>query len=36
MVEAVASEVFIPLSVGGVRSVADATDLRLAMQKKSM
>ena len=31
VVEAVAREVFIPLSVGGgVRSVADATDLRLA------
>ena len=31
VVEAVADQVFIPLSVGGgVRSVADATDLRLA------
>ena len=31
VVEAVASQVFIPLSVGGgIRSVADATDLRLA------
>ncbi len=35
VVEAVASEVFIPLSVGGgVRSVADATDLRLAGAEK--
>ncbi|MEM7217929.1 MAG: imidazole glycerol phosphate synthase subunit HisF [Pseudomonadota bacterium] len=34
-VEAVASQVFIPLSVGGgVRSVADATDLRLAGAEK--
>lgn len=34
-VEAVAAEVFIPLSVGGgVRSVADATDLRLAGAEK--
>lgn len=34
-VEAVAKEVFIPLSVGGgVRSVADATDLRLAGAEK--
>jgi len=34
-VEAVANEVFIPLSVGGgVRSVADATDLRLAGAEK--
>ena len=35
VVEAVASQVFIPLSVGGgVRSVADATDLRLAGAEK--
>ena len=35
MVEAVAEQVFIPLSVGGgVRSVADATDLRLAGAEK--
>jgi cyclase len=35
VVEAVACEVFIPLSVGGgVRSVADATDLRLAGAEK--
>ena len=35
VVEAVAQEVFIPLSVGGgVRSVADATDLRLAGAEK--
>jgi cyclase len=35
VVEAVAAEVFIPLSVGGgVRSVADATDLRLAGAEK--
>jgi len=35
VVEAVASEVFIPLSVGGgVRSVQDATDLRLAGAEK--
>jgi imidazole glycerol-phosphate synthase subunit HisF len=35
VVEAVASEVFIPLSVGGgIRSVADATDLRLAGAEK--
>jgi cyclase len=35
VVEAVANEVFIPLSVGGgVRSVADATDLRLAGAEK--
>ena len=35
VVEAVAKEVFIPLSVGGgVRSVADATDLRLAGAEK--
>jgi cyclase len=35
VVEAVASEVFIPLSVGGgVRSVGDATDLRLAGAEK--
>ena len=35
VVEAVAREVFIPLSVGGgVRSVADATDLRLAGAEK--
>jgi cyclase len=34
-VEAVASQVFIPLSVGGgVRTVADATDLRLAGAEK--
>ncbi len=34
-VEAVAAEVFIPLSVGGgVRTVADATDLRLAGAEK--
>ena len=34
VVEAVAAEVFIPLSVGGgVRTVADATDLRLAGAK---
>ncbi len=34
-VEAVAAEVFIPLSVGGgVRSVSDATDLRLAGAEK--
>ena len=37
VVEAVADEVFIPLSVGGgVRSVADATDLRLAGAERSM
>lgn len=35
VVEAVANEVFIPLSVGGgVRTVADATDLRLAGAEK--
>lgn len=35
VVEAVAAEVFIPLSVGGgVRSVGDATDLRLAGAEK--
>ena len=35
VVEAVASQVFIPLSVGGgVRSVQDATDLRLAGAEK--
>ncbi|MEM1433053.1 MAG: imidazole glycerol phosphate synthase subunit HisF [Pseudomonadota bacterium] len=35
VVEAVAAEVFIPLSVGGgVRSVSDATDLRLAGAEK--
>ena len=35
VVEAVASQVFIPLSVGGgVRSIADATDLRLAGAEK--
>lgn len=35
VVEAVANEVFIPLSVGGgVRSVSDATDLRLAGAEK--
>ena len=35
VVEAVASQVFIPLSVGGgVRSVGDATDLRLAGAEK--
>ena len=35
VVEAVAREVFVPLSVGGgVRSVADATDLRLAGAEK--
>jgi len=35
VVEAVASEVFIPLSVGGgIREVADATDLRLAGAEK--
>ena len=35
VVEAVADQVFIPLSVGGgVRSVADATDLRLAGAEK--
>ncbi|MEM7079303.1 MAG: imidazole glycerol phosphate synthase subunit HisF [Pseudomonadota bacterium] len=35
VVEAVAGQVFIPLSVGGgVRSVADATDLRLAGAEK--
>jgi cyclase len=35
VVEAVASQVFIPLSVGGgVRKVADATDLRLAGAEK--
>lgn len=35
VVEAVASQVFIPLSVGGgVRSVSDATDLRLAGAEK--
>ena len=35
VVEAVANQVFIPLSVGGgVRSVADATDLRLAGAEK--
>ena len=35
VVEAVAAQVFIPLSVGGgVRSVADATDLRLAGAEK--
>ena len=35
VVDAVASEVFIPLSVGGgIRSVADATDLRLAGAEK--
>lgn len=35
VVESVAAEVFIPLSVGGaVRSVADATDLRLAGAEK--
>ncbi|MEZ5549847.1 MAG: imidazole glycerol phosphate synthase subunit HisF [Pseudomonadales bacterium] len=35
VVEAVAAEVFIPLSVGGgVRTVADATDLRLAGAEK--
>ncbi|MBT7335839.1 MAG: imidazole glycerol phosphate synthase subunit HisF [Gammaproteobacteria bacterium] len=35
VVEAVANEVFIPLSVGGgIRSVADATDLRLAGAEK--
>ena len=35
VVEAVAQEVFIPLSVGGgIRSVADATDLRLAGAEK--
>ena len=35
VVEAVAAEVFIPLSVGGgIRSVADATDLRLAGAEK--
>ena len=35
VVEAVAKEVFVPLSVGGgVRSVADATDLRLAGAEK--
>ena len=35
VVEAVAAEVFIPLSVGGgIRTVADATDLRLAGAEK--
>jgi len=35
VVEAVAAQVFIPLSVGGgIRSVADATDLRLAGAEK--
>ena len=35
VVEAVAAEVFIPLSVGGgIRNVADATDLRLAGAEK--
>ena len=35
VVDAVASQVFIPLSVGGgIRSVADATDLRLAGAEK--
>ncbi len=35
VVEAVAAEVFIPLSVGGgIRSVSDATDLRLAGAEK--
>ena len=35
VVEAVANQVFIPLSVGGgIRSVADATDLRLAGAEK--
>ena len=35
VVEAVAAQVFIPLSVGGgVRTVADATDLRLAGAEK--
>ena len=35
VVEAVAAEVFVPLSVGGgVRTVADATDLRLAGAEK--
>ena len=35
VVEAVADQVFIPLSVGGgIRSVADATDLRLAVAEK--
>ena len=35
VVEAVAEQVFIPLSVGGgIRSVADATDLRLAGAEK--
>ena len=35
VVEAVASQVFIPLSVGGgIRSVSDATDLRLAGAEK--
>ena len=35
VVEAVADQVFIPLSVGGgIRSVADATDLRLAGAEK--
>ena len=35
VVEAVASQVFIPLSVGGgIRSVADATDLRMAGAEK--
>jgi cyclase len=35
VVESVASQVFIPLSVGGgIRSVADATDLRLAGAEK--
>lgn len=35
VVEAVAAQVFIPLSVGGgVRSIADATDLRLAGAEK--
>ena len=36
VVDAVASQVFIPLSVGGgIRSVADATDLRLAGAEKT-
>ena len=35
VVESVAAEVFIPLSVGGgIRSVEDATDLRLAGAEK--
>ena len=35
VVESVASQVFIPLSVGGgIRSVSDATDLRLAGAEK--